>query len=210
VRLVFTIDALDAAGNNAWRLLEDEKNWRACIFAEDARLGDAQLTDQHLIGDLAGRRLHKDRQHVLAVKARPGMFDFLMRGIFAHAVPHRLSPAPVPDKEQMLDIIRQAKPGIPWLLHLDLAGNFRMLDTSSKKIIGNLTIAVRGEIASSGGYVGAEAAEKESLMDEIYRQFLAGWLQHLHTRRLGVFVPDVKKLESEDALRQKIADWQHE
>jgi len=210
VNPVFTIDAIDAAGDNAWRLLEDGKNWRACIFAEDAREGDAQITDMRAIKNWSGRRLCKDREHVLAPKAKAGMFDFFMRGIFAHAVPHRMSSAPIPDKKQMLEAIRQAKSGTPWLLFLDLAGNFRMLDTSHSGIIDNLNIAVRGEIASSSGYIGPEAVQQDTRMNEVYRQFLAGWLEHLNTRRLAVFVPEAKELVSGDRLRQDIEHWQHE
>ncbi len=207
---VFTVDAIDVAGDNAWRLLEDGKNWRACIFAEDAREGDAQLTDMRVIKNWAGQRLRKDREYVLAPKGKAGLFDFFMRGIFAHAVPHRMSSAPVPDKKQMLEAVRQTRPGTPWLLFIDLAGNFRMLDTSHNSIIGNLNIAVRGEIASSSGYIGPEAVQQETRMKEIYRQFLAGWLEHLNTRRLAVFIPEAKALASEDMLRQGIEIWRHE
>jgi len=207
---VFTVDAIDAAGDNAWRLLEDDQSWRACIFAEDAREGDAQLTDMGLIRNWAGRRLCKDREHVLAAKEKAGLFDFFMRGIFAHAVPHRMSSAPVPDKKQMFETIRRTRPGTPWLLFIDLAGNFRMLDTSRNSIIGNLNIAVRGEIASSSGYIGPEAVQQETRMNEIYRQFLAGWLEHLNTRRLAVFIPEAKALASEAMLREHIERWRHE
>ncbi|MDX8410939.1 MAG: hypothetical protein R8K46_03560 [Mariprofundaceae bacterium] len=210
MKLCFTIDALAASGDDAWRLLEDGVDWRACIFAEDAKEGDAKLTNPRDVAAWPGRRLRKDKDHVLAPASRPGMFDFFMRGVFSHAIPHRFTPAPIPDKAQMRKVIAEATPGAPWLPYVDLAGHFRLLDTSRGKIIGNTDIAVRGEIASSSEYIGQRAAANKILMDESYRQFLAGWLQHLNTRRLAVFVPDAEKLEPEDKLIAQIHGWQYE
>lgn len=210
MKLCFTIDALSAAGDDAWRLLADGESWRACIFAEDAREGDAMPEDTAQVQQWAGQRLKKDKALLLTRQGKPGVFDFLMRGIFAHAIPHRLSPAPIPDKAQMTEAVREAAPGTPWLPYLDLAGHFRMLDSSLEPIIGNLNLAVRGEIASAAGYTGPEAADNADAMDTLYRQFLAGWLEHLNTRRLAVFIPDAEKLAPEEDLKRKIGDWQHE
>lgn len=206
MKLVFSIDALDDAGRHAWRLLNNGR-WRTCRFAEPLQAGDAALRDRHEAESWVGRRLKKDKQQGLIPRERPGRFDFLMRGIFAHAVPHRFSSAPVPDFEQLKQTVRALAPGTPWLLHLDLAGNFRALDTRTERIIGNLSIAVRGEIASSPDYVGPKAADNETLMHEIYHQFLAGWLEHLTTSRMGVFVPDVEKLKDESFYLEGIRHW---
>ena len=138
------------------------------------------------------------------------MFDFLARGIFAHAVLHRLSAAPVPDRDQMLATIRDMQPGTPWLMYLDVAGHFRALDTLHHRIIGNLDIAVRGEIASSAEFVGPKAADDDKLTGELWRQFLGGWLEHLNTSKMAVFVPDVEKLKEEAAYLDAIRNWQHE
>lgn len=210
MKLCFTIDALSAAGDDAWRLLADGKNWRACVFAEDAREGDALLEDMAQIQTWTGQRLKKDKELLLVRQGKPGIFDFLMRGIFSHAIPHRMSPAPIPDKTQMIQTIREAVPGTPWLPYLDLAGHFRMLDSGLEAIIGNLSIAVRGEIASASGYTGPAAAENNAAMDTLYLQFLAGWLEHLNTRRLAIFIPDAEKLASEDEMKRKIGEWQPE
>lgn len=210
MKLCFTVDALAASADDAWRLLEDGSDWRACIFAEDFKGGDAGLTDPAEVGRWPGRRLKKDKAHMLAPSSRPGIFDFLMRGIFAHAIPHRFAPPPIPGRDQLAAAVRDAVPGRPWLLYLDLAGHFRMLDSASSAIIGNIDIAVRGEIASSADYVGARASANATLMDETYHQFLAGWLQHLNTRRLGVFVPDAEKLEPEKNIVDRIRNWQYE
>jgi hypothetical protein len=205
-----SMDALSAAGDEAWRLQADHEHWRPCSFAADLRAGDAMIESPDEAVRLAGLRLKKDRALGLKPVGRPGLFDFLMRGIFAHPVVHRFSPAPIPDKPQMTATLTGLKPGTAWLLYLDLGGNFRALDSATTHIIGNLDIAVRGEIASSPGYVGTEAVADARLMDEIYRQFLAGWLEHLKSRRLGVFVPDVEKLKDEPALIRDIESWPHE
>jgi hypothetical protein len=205
-----SMDALSAAGDEAWRLQADRQHWQPCSFATDLRPGDAVLESPDEAVSLAGQRLKKDKALGLKPAGRPGLFDFLMRGIFAHPVVHRFSPAPIPDKAQMIATLAGLKPNTAWLLYLDLGGNFRALDSAATHIIGNLDIAVRGEIASSPGYVGTEAATDMRLMDDIYLQFLAGWLTHLKSRRLGVFVPDVEKLQDETTLRQAIASWPHE
>jgi len=208
--MCFSIDALSAAGDRAWRLLEDGRHWRACTYAEAIRSGDARIADRAVAEDWAGRRLKRDRELGLTAKERPGMFDFLMRGVFAHAVLHRFSPAPLPDKSQMLDVISRLEPGTPWLVYLNPAGHFQALDTSRDAIIGNLDIAVRGEITSSAGYIGERAAGNEPLMDEIYRQFLAGWCEHLDTSNMAVFVPDAEKLKPEQTYLEHIRNWRHE
>lgn len=210
MKLCFSIDGLSASGDHAWRLQEDLQHWRSCSFAEDLRTGDARPVNRTDVEQWPGRRLKPDKELGLIAKARPGMFDFFMRGVFAHVIVHRFTPAPIPAREQLVQLLRESEPGTPWLIHLDLAGHFRMLDTCREKIIGNTEIAVRGEIASSSDHVGEKAAADEVYADEIYRQFLAGWCLHLVSRRLGVFVPDLEKVGDEPSLRQDIMDWKPE
>ena len=188
--------ARDAAGNHAWRLQSDRKHGRPCIYAEALQEGDLQLSSSDA-EELNGRRMQADNDYGLVMRGKPGMFDFLMRGIYTHAVLHRLSLPPVPSQEQMLNTIAGLAPGTPWLLYLDAAAHFRVLDTSRERIIGNLAIAVRGEIASSAAYIGAQAVENHALMDRTWRQFLGGWLDHLQSGNMAVFVPEVEKLKPE-------------
>lgn len=196
MKLAFSIDALDAAGSHAWRLQSDQQQWRACIYAEALQEGDAQLAAPEA-EKLAGHRMQPDKDCGLIMRGKPGMFDFLMRGIFTHAVLHRMSSPSVPSLGNMLDVIADLIPGTAWLVYLDAAGHFRALDTHREHIIGNLAIAVRGEIASSAAYVGPEAVHNNTLMDRTWRQFLGGWLEHLQSKSMAVFVPDVEKLKSE-------------
>ncbi len=210
MKLYFSIDGLSAAGDKAWRLLEDEQHWRRCRFAEILKPGDARLTDRKTLQSWAGRRLKADKAFLLMPGGRPGRFDFLMRGIFAHTIIHRLSAAPLPGKDDLRQCLATSAPGTAWLVYLNLAGQFRALDTASNRIIGNPDIAVRGEVASAAGYVGEKAAASNDYVAGLYHQFLAGWLMHLQSRRLNVFVPDSEKLEEPEKIRQQILEWQPE
>jgi len=196
MKLAYSIDALDAAGSHAWRLQSDGRQWRPCIYAEALQDTDAQFSSAEA-EEKNGRRMQPDKDCGLVMRGKPGMFDFLMRGIYTHAVLHRLSLPPIPSQEQMLSMIAGLAPGTPWLLYLDAAAHFRALDSNLERIIGNLAIAVRGEIASSPAYIGPQAVENDALMDRTWRQFLGGWLDHLQSGNMAVFVPDVEKLKSE-------------
>jgi len=209
MKIVFSVDALPAIGKQAWRLQQDE-SWRPCVFAEPLQSGDAQLTDKKEVSAWVDVRLEKDKDKGLKVKGKIGVFDIFVQAILAHIVVHRLSPAPIPDKTQMLQTIAKAKAGTPWLLYLDLAGNFRMLNSEKHTLIGNPDIAVRGEIASTEDYVGEKAAQNQEAMDTLYHQFLAGWLMHLQSKRLGVFIPDAKELHTLESCLTQIKAWQHE
>lgn len=208
MKLCFSIDALSPSGSKAWRLLENQ-NWRECIYAEPLQNGDTRITDRQSAEFWIGRRLIKDKEITLKPQQKAGRFDFLMRGIFAHAVLHRTSSAPIPAKEQMLNCLEQLEPGTPWLVYLNVSGHFQALDTSCTSIISNLNIAVRGEIASSEDYVSPKAAANEKMMNDLYHQFLAGWVDHLKSSNMNVFVPDIEKLKKEADYIEEIQNWRH-
>ena len=209
MKLCFSIDALSASGGQAWRLLENE-SWRTCSYAEPLRPGDARIVEKAVAEQWSGRRLKKDKDRGLIPQQKAGRFDFLMRGIFAHAVLHRFSPAPVPDKGQMQACIAALSPGTPWLVFLNVSGHFTAVDTSKTSIVCNLEIAVRGEIASSPDFIGPTASQDEKMMDELYRQFLGGWLDHLKSSNMNLFVPDAEKLAPLEQQLEAIGEWQHE
>ncbi len=209
MKLCFSIDALSASGAKAWRLLENN-SWRECIYAEALQDNDARITDKKIAEYWLNRRLKKDNATILAPQNKAGRFDFLMRGIFAHAVLHRTSSAPVPDKDQMIACFKQLEPGVPWLVYLNTAGHFAALDSGKVSIMNNLDIAVRGEIASSEDYIGPKTAANQAMMGTLYHQFLAGWLDHLKSSNMNIFVPDPEKLKDEETCLKNIHAWQHE
>jgi len=210
MKLYFSVDALSITGDKIWRLQADNITWRSCRFGEPLKDGDAKLTDKEEVRNWVNVRLVKDKDSGLKVKGKLSVFDFLTRGIFSHVVVHRLSAAPLPNKDIMLQTIAQAEVGTPWLLYLDLAGNFRMLHSEETPIIANPDIAVRGEIASSADFIGEEAAKNEKMIDSLYLQFVAGWLTHLKTSRLSVFIPDNKDAEPLEECINNIQNWEHE
>ena len=210
MKICFSIDALSASGARAWRLLDDCQHWRSCSYAEKLQDGDARISRQSDAIFWLNRRLREDKELQLKATKKAGRFDFLMRGIFAHAVLHRMSAAPVPDKKQMIDCVARLQPGTAWLLYLNVSGHFRAIDSGNNAIINNLNIAVRGEIASSEHYVGPLAAANQAMMDKLYHQFLAGWLEHLCTSNMQIFIPDSEKLKAAEHYIDAIQQWQHE
>jgi len=209
MNIIFSIDALSPAADKAWRLQSDN-TWRACTYAEPLQKSDARISKQSSAEDWAGRRMQQDKELGLIAKDKAGMFDFFMRGTFAHAVLHRLSAAPIPDKAQMIHTTASLESGTAWLIYLNTAGQFKALDANNSKIIANLDIAVRGEIASSADYIGEQASLKIELMHNTYLQFLGGWLEHLNTSNMGIFIPDVEKLNDESEYNNDIQNWQPE
>ncbi|MDQ6978811.1 MAG: hypothetical protein Q9M09_01390, partial [Mariprofundaceae bacterium] len=137
----FSIDALADSGAKSWRLLADREHWRTAVFAEPLQAGDLQLAADEDAAAWHGLRLRHDKEG-LRVHDRPSRFDFLMRGVFSHAVLHRCSAAPIPDLQQMRDVVAAHDAGVPWLLYVNIAGQFAMLDTRTEPLIGNLRIAV--------------------------------------------------------------------
>ena len=209
MKVCFSIDALSPSGAKAWRLLANQQ-WRPSVYAEALQAGDARITDKERAESWINIKLKKDKEHQLSPQKKAGRFDFLMRGIYAHAVLHRLSAAALPDKDQMLNCYEQLEPGTAWLVFLNIAGQFRALNTNDVSIMNNLDIAVRGEIASSEDYIGPKASANKQMMDENYRQFMAGWLDHLRSSNMNVFIPDLEKLKAHDETVDAIRNWQHE
>jgi len=209
MKIIFSIDALSPAADKAWRLQKND-TWRVTEYAAPLQADDAHILKPSIAESWLGRRMQKDDKLGLLAQQKTGMFDFLSRAIYAHAVIHRLSSASIPDQKQMLAMVASLKPATAWLLYLNTAGQFTVLDSNNTKIIGNLDIAVRGEIASSENYIGPIASQNDDLMGTQYRQFLEAWLEHLKTSKMSVFVPDVEKLNEKDEILTEIQQWQHE
>ena len=209
MKLCFSIDALSPAADQAWRL-QDNQSWRRIDYAEPLQAHDQRMSTPKEAEVWLGIKMQKDKDVGLIPKGKSGIFDVFMRAIYTHTVLHHLSDVAIPERQQMLDVVRSLPVGTPWLLYLNLAGQFSALNTKQGRIIGNLDIAVRGEIASSAAYIGEQAVMQDDLMNVTYRQFLEGWLEHINTGKMAVFVPDVEKLEEEEQTLQKIQQWHHE
>lgn len=206
----FSIDALSSSGKQAWRLQEDGRSWRSITYAECLQAHDARIGDEKELQAWQHLRMRADKERGLIPYKKMSAWDILVRGVFTHLVLHRQSSAPIPDKAQMIQCMSSLTVGTPWLLYLNIAGQFQAIDTSTTSILNSVTIAVRGEIASSAEYIGELATQNETMMDELYRQFLGGWLEHLKSKNMQVFVPDTKNLKEESDWRARIDAWQPE
>jgi len=208
MNIVFTIDALIDSGKEAWRLtanqaVQGQPLWRGAKFAEALQRGDYMAESGDAIHHQLGLRLRKDRQFGLVQCGRSGVFDFLQRGIFTHAVVHRLGGAPLPDVAQLRSTIAAMAPGQAQLLYLDLGGVFRSRPATG--LIHNIAIAVRGEVASSAQFLGEDAAANDDYIAMLWQQFAAGWWQHLSSRRINTFVPPLEQCPPAEESLQKVA-----
>jgi len=199
VNIIFTIDALIDSGKQAWRLTADQQQWRSVTFAENLHADDAMLTDADGIRDQLGLRMTKNRQFGLVHQGKAGMFDFLQHGIFTHAVVHRTGSTPLPDKGQLRTTIAAMQPGSAQLLYLDLGAVFRSRPATD--LVHNLALAVRGEVASSAPFIG----KNDDYIAMLWQQFAAGWLQHLVSRRINCFVPNLEQCPPVEETLVKIA-----
>ncbi|MDX8413222.1 MAG: hypothetical protein R8J85_03970 [Mariprofundales bacterium] len=204
MNIIFTIDALMDSGKQAWRCT-DNSAWRTASFAEHLQANDAMLTETSSIQERLGLRMRQDPQLGLVPCGKSGVFDFLQRGIFTHAIVHRTSSAPLPDQAQMCSTIAAMEPGYAQLLYLDLGGVFRSRPATD--LIHNLAIAVRGEVASSAPFIGAEAAQNSDYTNGLWQQFAAGWLQHLNSRRINCFVPNLEQCLPVEESLLKAEQW---
>ncbi|MDQ6951063.1 MAG: hypothetical protein Q9M26_05305 [Mariprofundales bacterium] len=208
MQILFTLDALSDSGKNSWRLEKDGQQWRPATFAEDIASGDALFTNRDTLRPQIGLQLTPNRQFGLIAKARPGILNILQRGIYSHAIVHRCGAAPIPDQQQMIDTLRQMSVGTAQLLYIDLGGIFRRHDATD--LVHNPAIAVRGEIASSENFIGEKAANNHALTDNLWQQYISGWWQHLASRRINTFIPDLERCPTVENALAGIENFQPE
>jgi len=208
MHILFTLDALVDSGKQAWRLKADRQQWRTALFAEDVHADDAMFGDEGEVRSQLGLRMVNDPSLGLIPQGKVGMFDFLQRGIFTHAVVHRMGCAPLPDRDQMIATITAMEPGEAQLLHLDLGAVFR--SRLAIDLVHNLAIAVRGEVASSERYIGSKAAANMDYIDALWQQFVAGWWLHLVSRRINCFIPNLEQSPPVNESLAKISQFEPE
>ena len=118
--------------------------------------------------------------------------------VFIYPVFHRFE---VPRKfsmQEMREVIASGDDSELNSLVLDLNGRFSFMNTNLA--MRNPNVAVRNEAFAPGnGYVGVGASEDRSFVGETYLGMLEGWLTHLKTGKLEVFV-DCYEGESEQEM----------
>jgi len=202
--MAFSLDALSSSAQKAWRL-KTNGQWQPCAFAQDICIDDHLVCQKSELQQWQGKRLkHKNNRMIVSQKS--GFFDFLMRGVFIYPVLHRFSAPTLPSKEDLTACIHAAIAGKSQLLYLNIAGQFRVFEIYNNPIIGNPDIAVRGEIVSSSDYLGSAVSSEN--IESLYLQFISAWLEHLQCKRLGIFVPELRKTKSEQEMITDILNWQ--
>ena len=106
-------------------------------------------------------------------------------------------------REELHSVIANGDDSIYNALILDFDGRFSLIDFHSPERIDS-EIAVRNECFCAGnGYVGRDAANDGEHMDETYLGMLDGWIKHLTTRKLDIFVDETPD-ESEKELWEDV------
>jgi hypothetical protein len=109
---------------------------------------------------------------------------------------HRSVAPKMPSKAQLESVIRSRSDDEHSIVLLDLEGEFKVVGTEGFSM-SKPEHAVRNEAFIAGNdWVGPDAADDESLINELYTDMLAGWLDHLQTGQLDCFVDT----HAEDAL----------
>jgi len=204
VNIAFSLDALSSSAQKAWRL-NDKDQWTACDFSQDIRTHDKLVHDPKALQQWQNKRLKKTNKGMV-VSQKAGFFDFLMQGIFIYPVLHRFSEPTLPNKDDLANCIYTATAGKSQLLFLNLAGQFQRFYTENNPIIGNPNIAVRADIISSPQYLGENVSHAH--IDTLYLQFISAWLEHLQCKRLGIFIPELRKTKPEAEIIDEITHWQ--
>ena len=102
-------------------------------------------------------------------------------------------------RRELYHVIANGDDSIFNSLILDFDGRFSLIDFHSPERIDS-EIAVRNECFCAGnGYVGRDAANDRGHMDGTYLGMLDGWIKHLKTRKLDIFVDETPN-ESEEEL----------
>ncbi|MDX8394552.1 MAG: hypothetical protein R8K21_08235 [Mariprofundales bacterium] len=214
----FSVDALSSSASHAWRFCG--ANWRVIKFAENIQCGDELLNIDQL-SIWIGSKMIKDKRYGLrmiekknnsANKQRcKNNFFFFTRSIFTHAILHRFDTSPLPSFEDLKQAIAITQvSNIVWLPIVDIDGNFRCLNSGKEAISFNPIIAVRGELCSSTRFIGSRAAKNDNYIQQLYAAFMAGWYEHLCSRKCGIFIPDNKETSPLEITQEKLAQWQPE
>jgi hypothetical protein len=119
---------------------------------------------------------------------------------------HRTHKSPIPSRDQLVEVIRLTDDSHNNFLSLDLEGRFAVIrhDEASWS---RPTWAVRHETFGAGNnYAGPGAADDAEYMDELYRDMLAGWLEHLETGAMECYL-DIPADATTEQLISKIKRW---
>lgn len=204
-----SIDALNPAGNKAWRLGGDGE-WHKATFAEPLREGDFATDDpDEARGWLAGR-FHKDWRGRVTWEPAPDRTTFAPGEISIHAIAHRFEPPALPEREELARVLAGAGEATRRVICLDLDGGFLLRDPAERAVSGDPALAAHGDSLAGAGFLGPEAAENERYLNEVFTNFLGAWYQHLRTGRVSIYAGESPWDLSEAELCERIRAWSPE
>ncbi|MEF8792998.1 hypothetical protein [Thiohalorhabdus sp.] len=202
-----TVDALNPPGTKAWRLQTDH-SWRKARFAEALQEGDFVTPDPEEVRPWLTGRLTKDWRGRVTWEAAPGRTTFAPGEISLHAIAHRSQPAPVPDREELRQVIAGTDTSARRTLCLHLNGRFLLCRPEEPSPAGDPALAAYGDSLSGSAYLGPEATEDDRYIAEQYRNFLSAWYHHLRTGRVGIYAGEPLWDSSAAELAERIRAWE--
>ncbi len=122
--------------------------------------------------------------------------------VFVHPRLFRFERPLIPDKRDLIEKIAEADLCKIYSPIINLEGNIDLRDWEIKNPVKDYSIAARAE-SLGDDYLGFSAARDESFISNIYTSLLDGWLIHLETGKLNIFI-DYGSNESEQNLLRKI------
>ncbi len=129
---------------------------------------------------------------------------------------YRLTVPLLPSREELTQVIAEGDDRQNNALIIDLEGHFKLMGFSrARRVLA--PIAVRNEAYVAGnGYVGIVPAQDAIFLEREYLSLLEGWVSHLHSGRLDIFVDESTQRKEKDILTeieelsQKIKGSSHE
>lgn len=122
--------------------------------------------------------------------------------VFVHPRLFRFERPALPQKKDLMEKIAQADQRKLYSPIIDLQGNIDLRDRDRKNPVHDYSIAVRAE-SITDDYLGLRASHDGRFIRNTYTSLLEGWLTHLDTGKLNIFM-DFGSGESEQSLLRKI------
>lgn len=188
-----------------WRLQKDETfrkiNDNDPVIDLDRRFTmPAELLKYHQ----PNYRITLDGKAVTAnrTEGRLGEESYSLSGIA-----HRQERVIIPHEQELKSVLRNGDDSETSTLILSLDGRFELLPRVHINVVGNPSWAVRYETFDGGNdYVGPDAADDEDHVSQVYVAMLGGWVDHVLSGRLNVYV-DGSCGQSEAELRETLIEW---
>ncbi len=201
-----SIDALNPAGTKAWRLGAD-LGWHKTKFAGPLRESDFATRDPDEARSWLAGRVHKDWRGRITWESAPGRSTFAPGEISLHAIAHRHEVPPLPEREDLGQVVASAEEKTRRVICLDLQGRFLLRDPAQRSVSSDPALAAHSDSLMGDRFLGPEAAKDEDYLNALYGNFLGAWYQHLRSGRVSVYAGEPLWGLSIAELRERIRTW---